>query len=76
MLSNDKDGEYNETVRLSMTLRGAPAKNLRHLRKRGIIRSYADGVNTAIQLLYDKTLAQDLRHARFRTFEENKDEGE
>jgi len=53
-------------VRLSMVLRAETAKKLLELRSRGVIRSYADGVNQAILLFYDKILEQDLCAARLR----------
>jgi hypothetical protein len=53
-------------VRLSMVLRAETARKLLELRSRGVIRSYADGVNQAILLFYDKILEQDLCAAHLR----------
>jgi len=49
-----------------MILRAETARMLLELRSRGVIRSYADGVNQAIRLFYDKILEQDLSVARLK----------
>jgi hypothetical protein len=57
-----------------MILDGETAEKLCELRARGIIRSYADGVNQAIQILYDKITECDLRSERFRALHMSQDE--
>jgi hypothetical protein len=74
MIENKDDKDHEPKIRLNLILHGTPAKILRDLRKRGIIRSFSDGVNTAIQVFYDKTLEQDLRSARLATLEESQQE--
>jgi hypothetical protein len=53
-------------LRLNMVLEAETAKMLVELRARGVVRSYADGVNQAIQTFYDKIVERELRSARFR----------
>jgi Arc/MetJ-type ribon-helix-helix transcriptional regulator len=56
-------------VRLSLTLRGDTARIMQELRRRGIVRSYADCVNQAVRLFYEKILEQDIRYARLKAFQ-------
>lgn len=63
-------------LRLNMVLKAETAKMLRELRERGIVRSYADGVNQAIQTFYDRILERDLRSARFRVLQTSQTESE
>jgi hypothetical protein len=56
-------------VRLSLVLHGEAAWILCELRKRGVVRSYADCVNQAILLIYREVTEQDLRAARLKTLQ-------
>lgn len=62
------DENATPKVRLSLTLRGDTARIMQELRARGIIRSYADCVNQAVRLFYEKILEQDIRYARLKAF--------
>lgn len=62
-------------VRLNMVLRAETARILLELRARGVIRSYADGVNQAIRLFYDKIIEQDLRFARLQALQIGHEKG-
>jgi hypothetical protein len=68
--------EEKARLRLNMVLKAETAKMLHELRERGIIRSYADGVNQAIQTFYDRILERDLRSARFRVLQTSQNESE
>jgi len=57
-----------------MVLEGETARMLVELRVRGIVRSYADGVNQAIQMFHNEITERDLRSARFQTFQAAKEE--
>jgi Arc/MetJ-type ribon-helix-helix transcriptional regulator len=56
-------------VRLNLILRGDTARIMQDLRTRGIVRSYADCVNQAIRLFYEKIIEQDIRYARLKAFQ-------
>lgn len=56
-------------VRLNLVLRGDVARILTELRSRGIIRSYADCINSSIQLFYAAIIKQDLLSARLKALE-------
>jgi len=67
ILIKTKDDEYKAPkVRVSLTLCGDTARILLELRARGIVRSYADCVNQAVRLFYEKILEQDMRSARLK----------
>jgi len=63
-------------IRLNMVLQAEAAKILFELKNRGIVRSYADGVNQAILLFYDKIIRQDLLSARLKALEKGFNENE
>lgn len=63
------NGSDMQRVRLSLALRGEIARILIELRRRGVIRSYSDGVCQGIRLFYEKVLEQDLRSARLKALE-------
>jgi len=69
-------GKSKEKIRLNMILKDEAARMLAELRARGVIRSYADGVNQAIQLLYDKIMARDLSAARLKVLRLKQEEDE
>lgn len=62
------------SIRLNLTLHGETARILLELKTRGIIRSYADGVNQAIRLFYEKITQQDLLSARLKAFQDGLEE--
>lgn len=62
------------SIRLNLTLHGETARILLELKSRGIIRSYADGVNQAIRLFYEKITQQNLLSARLKAFQDGLEE--
>lgn len=71
LIKAQDDGPATPKVRLNLTLRGDIARILVELRARGIVRSYADCVNQAIRLLYEKIIEQDIRSARLKAFQDD-----
>jgi hypothetical protein len=69
-------GKSKQKIRLNMILKDETARMLVELRARGVIRSYADGVNQAIQLFYDKIIERDLSAARLKVLRLKQEEDE
>lgn len=67
----ENDNKSKVKVRLNMILKAETARILLELKNRGVIRSYADGVNQAIRLFYDKIIEQDLRSARLKVLRDS-----
>ena len=65
---NDNTGNHR-SIRISFTLYGETGRILFELRRRGMVRSYADCINQAILLLYKEITEQDLRVARLKTLQ-------
>ncbi|MEM3526190.1 MAG: hypothetical protein QXV37_02140 [Candidatus Jordarchaeaceae archaeon] len=57
------------TVRLNLVLRADVAKALKELKSRGLIRSYADGVNQAIRAFYTSIKKEELLSARLKALQ-------
>lgn len=63
-----------EKVKISLIVRGDFAELLIRLKERGRIRSFTDGVLRGLDLLAEKTAAQDLRRNRAESVRGSTDE--
>lgn len=53
--------EKKPRVRINVEIVGDPAAMILELQRRGLIRDYADAINQAIPMLYDKALDRDMK---------------
>ena len=57
-------GEESEILHVKCTLNGEPARLLRELKDRGIVRSVREAVAHGIMALYERTAERDLKRAQ------------
>jgi len=55
-----------QRVHLRCSLAGEPARILSELKKKGVIRSYADGVCQGLLALWEKNIARELEEAQLK----------
>lgn len=56
----------DETLYVKCVLRGEPAKIVRELKSRGLVKSVREAVVQGLLLLYEKTAERDLKRAQAR----------
>jgi hypothetical protein len=59
-------GEYVEKLHVKCTLTGEPARMVRELKERGLVRSIREAMVQGILVLYERTAERDLKRAQAR----------